>query len=455
MIDVINKVKEYAAKRDIKIYMVGGAVRDKMLKRDASDLDFACTAFCHELALDTADYLKGSYVNMHQDVARVVLGDYILDFANLKGETIEQDIKKRDFTINSIAIDMETRDVIDTLGGQSDLRDGIIRHSYDEVFNDDPLRMIRAVRLSSQLGFKICDETIKLIKEKAELLEYIPGERITDEIYKILESSESSRYITILDDMGLLKMVFPIMETMKNIGKCKYHTVDAYTHSLLALKTLEEGIDEVYKWKWGREIKEHLYEDVNGRPRIYTLKLGMFLHDVGKPAALKVVDGNVTFRGHDSLGEHEFSRMSRRLSMSLKQREIISSIIKGHMRILGLFKSGVTNKALYRLYRNFRDNIVDILLCSLFDLTATRKLLEDNGDTETYRSFIMYIVDRYYESIKNDKILVTGRDVIEMTSERGKRIGEILDRVDEEVFCGNIKTREEALELVKTLGSTN
>lgn len=446
-----NTITEKAKKIGIEIYMVGGATRDRLLRRDITDIDFACSKGCHILAQAIADELKGSYVNMHEDVARIILRDIGVDISNFKGKTIYEDLSKRDFTINSIAMDVESGKLIDPFKGQEDLKNGIIRSTYQGSFYDDPLRMIRAVRFSSQLGFKIHKNTGDLIIKNAFLIDDIPGERILDEIYKIFQCKNSNKYLKLLNDLKLMDSIFPIMKKMKKIGQCKYHVVDAYTHSILSLKCFEEGIDSVYAWEAGDMIREHLLEDVNGKERLSILKLGIFLHDIGKPEAMHTVNGQITFKGHDILGEAEFNKISKRLVVPLKQRNTILSIIKGHMRILGLYKNKMSNRALYRLYRDFGDNTVDVLLSSLFDITATRSLLKENGETSAYWKFIKEAVKRYYEFINKKKVLITGKDVIDIKGVSGKEIGDILDILDEEIFIGRINTREEALKFIENI----
>lgn len=450
---IIEKIKQYAVEMGIEIYMVGGAVRDTILGREVSDNDFIVSVDCHKAAVDIADRFNGSYVNMHRDVARVVAGDTVLDFSNFKGIDIYEDLMRRDFTINSIAINIKDNSIIDINHGMEDINRKTIRMVYKKAFDEDPLRIIRGVRLAARLGFEIEIETESLMVEKTELIKNVPGERILDELYKIFGLENSHKHIARLDELGVLEVVLPVIKLMKRLGKCRYHLVDAYTHSLLTLTHLEKDIDNLFDTKWGDKLKEHLYVDVNGLPRLYTLKFAAFLHDIGKPDAYREENGEISFRGHDKTGLTRFSEVSERLVMSSRQKEIIKAIISGHMRILGLFDKEVSSRALYRLFRDFDDNIIDVLICSLYDVTATRSLLDEKRDLESYREYILELIDRYYEYMEKDKKLVTGRDVIEILGYSGGKIGEVLKQVDEEIFNGNIKTRDEALEYIKGIGS--
>jgi poly(A) polymerase len=449
--DFLEKIKEYADEKNIDMYMVGGAVRDKIMGKPIADYDFAVCGDCHAVAKEVASLLQGSYINMHEDVGRVVVDHAMFDFCNLKGKDIEEDLRKRDFTINSIGINIRSGKMVDVTGGIEDINKKIIKHTYENSFDDDPLRLLRAVRLSSSLDFKIDEDTKRIIKEKSHLLSMIAGERILDELYKILESKKSHIYFKLLDHLNLLEVIFPVIGEMKKVGKCRYHVVDSYTHSILTLTFLERNLNRLYYTKWGKKIEEKFNESLSGRKRLSTVKLGAFLHDIGKPAAASIVDGRVSFRGHDITGREELNKISSRLHMSNQQKELIKAVITGHMRVLGLFKQGASDRAIYRLFRDLGDNTIDVLVCSLFDVTATRSLLDEEGEGPRYWNFVMRIIDKYYTFKEKEVKLITGREVMELTGAKGSEIGKILKKVEEEFFYGNIKTKEDAKNFVKLL----
>lgn len=447
--DYIEFIKNYSKKNHVRIYLVGGAVRDIILGRQPSDYDFALEGDCHAAAGEVAEMLGGSYVEMHSDVGRVVTNGIIFDFTNFKGDGIVNDLMERDFTLNAIALDLMSRKYIDPLGGIKDIENRLIRLVSNHALEDDPIRMLRAIRLSGKLGFNIEGETLEIIRKSASLLSETAGERILDELYKILEGSESHRYFKLMEGLGLLKVIFPVMEKMKKVGWCRYHTVDALTHSLLTLEFFEKSIGEIYKSRNGDAIKAHMMQILNGRERIATTKLAALLHDIGKPAAMKVEGDRVSFRGHDTAGVEEIVKIFSKIPFSTLQRSIIIDVVRGHMRILGLYKQGASNRAIYRIFNEFGENTIDVLISSLFDVTATRSLLDDSGETGIYYDFILSIIDRYFTYKNLPQKLVTGRDVIEITGARGKEIGNILRDIDEKVFYGTIKNREEALEFIR------
>ncbi|KRQ86333.1 Multifunctional CCA protein [Caloramator mitchellensis] len=447
----MDKLKRFFSdKKDYEIYIVGGAVRDTLLGIEPKDIDVALGKNFYNIAEKFANFYGGSVFLMHDDVARVVLEDKTYDFCKFKGETLEEDLKRRDFTINAMAMDL-SGNVIDVLGGRHDLESKIIKLAYDDALSDDPLRMLRAFRLRSKTDFKIDEAVLEFIKNNHNRINESSGERIIDEIFKILESNNSYKYLLELDDIGLLSEIFPVFEKMKLVGKCKYHTVDAFTHSMYAIKTFEDMIEDVFKTKHGDEIKSHLEEKLSGVKRLTVLKLATLLHDIGKPKAFRQEGDKITFKGHDATGFDEFKEIDNRYNFSKEQRDVCVSVIKGHMRILGLFKTGASDRALFRLIKDFGENILDVILASLFDVTATRRLLDNSNEKERYFSFCMELIDKYYKKKNVPTKLINGDDVIKLTGKKGKFVGEVLDAVQEETFLGNIKSRDDAIEYVKRL----
>lgn len=443
-------IKEYALEKNIDIYEVGGAVRDKILGRKISDFDFAVSSDCHKIAEDIGNKIGGSYVNMHRNTARVVRGSMIFDFSNFKGKTIVEDLAKRDFTINSIAIDLITGKIIDIKNGMEDIKRGIINITYEEAFEDDPIRMLRAVRLAGELGYNIDRHTGELVIKNAPLLNNCPGERIIDEILKIFSLENSQKYIEILDELGLLNEIFPVMEPMKAVGKCDFHTVDAYTHSLLTLKSLEDNFIRVMDSKWGIKIKEHFLEGISGRTRLSIFKLGTFLHDIGKPSAMRILEDKISFKGHDITGREEFKKISENLPLSNVQKRIIEDIIMGHMKILVLYKSSSSPGDIFNFFKVYRENTIDVILSSLFDFTATRELLdEDKREIKNFWNFAMNLIDKYYTNREKNYKIIDGKEIIQLTGANGKIVGEILRKIEEEIFMGRIENKEEAIDFVK------
>lgn len=455
MSDYIKILKTLCIKKGADIYMVGGAVRDLLLKRDIRDYDFAISNGFSDIARAFSDIIAGSYVSIHEDVIRVVKDGCIFDFCRLKGSTIQEDLLKRDFTINSLAKNLITDDIIDITNGIEDIKNRLIRFVKHDVFDEDPLRMMRAVRLSCELGFKVSEETKRLIIEKHHLLNNSAPERIMDELLKIFSCKYTYTFIDFLDNLKLLYEIFPVMESMRKIGKCRYHVVDAYTHSLLTLQFLEDNIQNVYGTINGPRVREHLQGMIGPYKRFTIVKLGAFLHDIGKPSAMKYENGRVSFKEHDITGEIEFRAIAEKYNMKNDYRKLINDIILGHMRVLVLFKQGISDEGMYKLFRDYGNNTIDVLVSSLFDVIATTILLIENDEPVTYWDFVMKVIDGYYRYLNIPKNLVNGNDIISLKEIDGKKVGDILDNVYIEIFKGNISTREEAIKYIKANDFSN
>lgn len=448
MMDIIELVKKYSFKKGIRAYLTGGAVRDSILKRNISDYDFILDVDCHAVASEIAKITGGKYINMYNETARVVCNNEVIDFCSFKGKDIYEDLKKRDFTINSIAEDLTDGKIIDINNGIDDIKNRTVKMTYKDAFTDDPLRMLRAVRISSETGFKIDKNTEDGIKKAANLIYTSTGERILDELYKIFECRECAEYISKLNELKLIDNIFPVMKKMKKIGKCKYHKVDAYTHSFVTLKFLEDELYNLYEEKNGDKIKIHLNQKLNGHTRLSTVKLGAFLHDIGKVDSLVIKNNCVHFKGHDIKGLEEFDKIADVIPFSRASTQIIRAIISGHMKVLEIYKAGGPDMPLYKFIKKFGDNSIDIFVVSLFDIMATMSFLPDNGETMNYRKFILNVIDKFY-SYKDKKKVITGNDVKELTGFCGEKIGDVLSAVDEGVFCGSITSSAEAYDFIK------
>ena len=449
--EYMEVLKEYCCAKHAKIYIVGGTIRDKLLERKISDIDFAVDGNFEDAALSFKEKLGGNFVKLHEDTIRVVASDVIYDFSPIKGSDIYEDIKKRDFTINAMAQDIESGEIIDVLNSKDDLKNGIIRVSYEDAFKDDPLRMLRAFRFASKYNFKIEDKTFKLIKSFHKFIHVSAGERISAEIFKIFENENTAEYVRFMDDAGIIEEIFPYMSDMKCIGKCKYHVVDAYTHSILSIEHFDILIKKMYHNKYSEKIKKIMEETMGCTKHKAVLKLATFLHDIGKPEAMKNKDGKVTFKMHEVYGAKKFVNSSKWLMFSKSQNMLIKSVIAGHMRPLWLFNQKSSNKAIYKMFCELNEYTIDVLLSSLFDVTATRSLLDENKEeAELYFNYISRLIEKYY-GFQLRKNLINGNDVKRITGFDGKKIGEVLKKVNEEIFCENINSRDEAIEYIKDL----
>ena len=383
-----------------EIYLVGGSVRDILLKRPLRDIDIAVPSDSLEIAKIFADKIDGNFFVMDEEnqVARVIKKagkkTFQFDFASFKGRDIYEDLSNRDFTVNAMAIKIEAGglelgEILDPYNGRQDLKDKIIRVIKPEAFSDDPLRMLRGVRLASDFNFEIEEKTAGYIKNHAPSLKTVSSERIRDELFKILRNKRAHYYLLLLDEFNLLKTVLPEIGDMKGMGQGSYHRYDLFTHSIKTVEYAEEVLNNIRLFlpEYTDKIKRHLkIEAEQGIDRLSLLKFAALLHDTGKPSTIKIEDDKISFYQHWTVGAEINKRICRRLAMSSRSEEIVCRITANHMRPLYLaqlynppsppFSKGgkggfITKRAMYRFFRDAGDAGIEVILLSIADAMAT------------------------------------------------------------------------------------
>lgn len=482
-----------------EIYLVGGPVRDILLKRPLRDIDIAASSDSLEIARIFADKIIGSFFVMDEEnqVARVIkkAGNktFQFDFASFKGKNIHEDLSNRDFTVNAMAIKIEAgglrlEEILDPCNGRRDLKDKIIRVVKPEAFYDDPLRMLRGVRLASDFSFKIEEETAGYIKNNASSLNAISAERIRDELFKILRNKRAHHYLLLLDEFNLLTTILPEIEDMKGLGQGSYHRYDLFTHSIKTVEYEEEVLNNIRLFlpEYADKIKSHLRLEIEqGIERLNILKFAAFLHDTGKPSTIKIEDDKVSFYQHWTVGAEINKRICRRLAMSAKSEEIVCRITANHMRPLylaqlynptfnsplskGGIKRGeggnrgfITKRAMYRFFRDAGDAGIEVVLLSIADAMATsppslppheisgRGFLDANYKTvaNTARKMVSYFYTEYKRQRRRP--LINGAELIKrFRLQPGPVIGMILRDINEARGAGELKNKKDAFNYVE------
>ncbi len=452
-----------------KIFLVGGLIRDFLLKRekDIIDCDFTLNGDVFGLSKKFAQSISGSWFVLDEKnkVYRVIKKDeYNLqfDFSALKGRDIIQDLKARDYTINALALEIDAaknlnfNNLIDPLRGRFDLKRRLIRAIAEKNLIDDPIRILRGISLSSELGFKIERDTLRFLKQEAFLLKDEAGERISEEIFKILKSSFSYKFFKIMQELGILDYIFPQWEELKKPNPGPYHHLSVDLHSLEALRRLEILLKKSFLLD---ETKRYLNEEIrDNRSRRDILKLAVVLHDIGKPASYFVDEkGKTRFTAHPKKGKEIMQDISLRLKLSKKESQKLEDMIYHHLRpgfLLDCLKN--SKRAVFRYFRDAEEEAVSIILLSIADKEATRGRLSSRKDIVQHKKALLNLIKEYYrnkEEIRPPK-LINGEDVMSIiASEPSPLIGEILRDVEEKQALGEIKTKEEALEYVKKLKS--
>ncbi|SHK09633.1 HD domain-containing protein [Tepidibacter formicigenes] len=287
-----------------------------------------------------------------------------------------------------------------------DLNNKTIKHTSDDIFKKEPINMIKAVTLMSQLEFDIDEETQKLIRENSSLLKSVSPEKMRDEIFKILKSNKSYYYINLMDKhLNILDKIFPEIIPMKSVGECKYHVVDALTHSIYTLKIAESviNLDGFFENHIKKEYEKHCLEKIEkNRTRLDLIKLGALFHDVGKPRSKKVDEtGRVRFKGHEIVGAQIIKDIANRFKLTDKEKYILYKYVALHMWPLVVYKKNdVSGKMLNKMFLDTKDETLDILLIGYSDIVATRKLLNPHEDMGMFKVHIEYIANNYITRYK-------------------------------------------------------
>lgn len=419
-------IKEVMSTYDL--YLVGGSVRDILLGKKPADFDLAGVN-----VKKTVENLKrrGKLVVLHpeEDEYRIVFRDFWVDISSFKGRDIDEDLEKRDFTINSIAID-KSGNIIDPYNGMSDLRNGIIRALKEENLISDPLRILRAFRFYATLGFEIEENTLSWIVKNKELLNNVAGERIRHEFLLILSSKRIYETLRLLCDTEVMDVLFPCVKKLRETSQRYYNEQNLLFHSLMVIKYLEESL---------RNVK-----NINIRP---TYWLGAFLHDVGKPLTISYDEkGNTHFHGHDKEGARLVEKRLKELKFSTKEIEDAKKIVEYHMyphHLAGVPE--LTKKAVARFLRRTGEYADFLLYFAEADAKASPPR---EGGMMGYRRLRELIKEVREEAQKKPVRIITGYDLIKLGFKPSPLFKIILEDVDDEFKAGNLKNKEDALKYI-------
>jgi poly(A) polymerase len=477
-LSILNAVSDFLGGR-VKAYLVGGFIRDTLLEMATADIDIALNANALEIAPKIADALGGKFVLLDKQnhVGRVIVADkkapsggrWQLDFTTFD-DSIEKDLSRRDFTIDAIALDLERvgeKDfaLIDPFDGLSDLKDKIIRAVSQTVFEDDAVRLLRAVRLAAELGFSLNEKTEALVKSQCHLIADVAGERLREELVRLLAVANPEEFLFHLDELGLITTLFPELAKAKGVEQPREHSWNVFVHSLQTVIAadfiLRQGSwphasdEALAAVPWSDELAEHFAQEVGGGSRRRALlKLAALLHDIAKPGTKAVgEDGRTHFLGHDKLGATEAADILARLRFSGKEVKLVETVIKYHMRPGQMSQQGLpTPRAIYRYFRDCGEAGIDILFLSLADHLATRGPNLDMAGWREHTRMVAYVLDKHFEQRKRVEPvrLVDGNDLINIFGlSPGPAIGEILEAVREAQASGELADRQEALDFVR------
>ncbi|MGE5173044.1 MAG: CCA tRNA nucleotidyltransferase [Betaproteobacteria bacterium] len=453
-----------------KIYLVGGSVRDLLIgKHDIKDIDLLLPSGSDTVARQFADKINASFFVLDEErkITRVVKRtdhDVVqFDFTNFEGPDLAADLGRRDFTINAMALDLREYlarnsldGLLDPFNGRGDIKTRLIRMVKSEVLDEDPLRLLRAVRFAATLGFAIEEGTAEQIRSRSKLISKPSPERLRDELFLILSERNAEKHLMLMDSLGLLTPVLPELEPLRGFTPGMYHVHDVLTHSIKTAGYIDGVLDDLQNIspEHGAAVLVHLDESVEQLvPRKAALRFACLLHDMAKPDTFTDVNGHIRFHGHDNLGAEKGIFLCRRMRLSRNTEALVTKVIKFHMRLFNLSTQGGPGKnAMYRYCRDLGDALPESLLLAQADARATYEIMPKEKFTDTEKSMAL-VLDYYYTKFLKVEArpLVTGDDLIRLGLQPGPRFREILDDIKEHQAEGTLKNRQEALDYLNMI----
>ena len=472
-------------------YLVGGVVRDSLLGIDTSDIDVAVEGNAIKIGKEIATFMNGTLVLLDEDrgISRVVVQGsqrFQIDLVSIH-QGINANLEDRDFTINAMAVPISLitekleeisfnfKDLIDPFGGASALSSGEIKAVSFSAILDDPLRAIRAVRLSSQYKLEIEPVTYGLILKSSSLLNSIAPERIRDEFMICLTLPGSTNTLKLLDKLSILKEIIPELELSKGIEQPREHFWDVFNHSVESVGQLERILQPGYNthspdYEAGDFAIELIpkidcicgyFNNVigDGYTRLAICKLACLLHDIAKPTTKTIEDnGRIRFLGHNSKGAEIAELILKRLRFSGSTISLLCEQVKQHLRPSQMSPDNElpSGKAIFRYFRDAGDAAIDTLYLNLADYMAARGPLLERDEWESHCRTINHILKESFaeKGPANIPRLVTGHDIMDRLSiPPGPKIGQILMAVTEAQSEGKIANREQALKFIESVST--
>ena len=452
--ELINIIKNHD--ENANVYLVGGIVRDLYLEKENFDKDIVVEKTdAEEFAKTLANAIDATFIPLDEEnkIYRLMLKDKIncIDVANITGNSIEDDLKRRDLTINAIAVNLKTLEIIDVTGGLDDLKAKKIKHISEQNFIDDPLIMLRAFRFQATLGFQLDDELTKIISIHFKNIRKSAVERINYEFLKLFSGHFSETALIEMDKAGLLEELLPSTVDLKKVPPNLHHHLNLFYHSIEVVKQIQ-----LFYENGSPEIKAHLERnDFGGATRLAHLKLAGFLHDIGKFSTWTIEEdsGKHRFIKHDDVGAKMATNFMRSAKFSKKQIEYSSKMIKYHIYPSHVISAPELNEKIYmRFIRKMENDAIDVIaLASADRLSARGEVITDEivnkniGGLNALLNFYLSVRDELEPLPK----LLSGEEIMELLNIKpSKELGKIVDSIKEAQLSGEIVTKEQAIAFI-------
>lgn len=452
MRDFLERAGAYA-------WLVGGTVRDLLLGHEPADIDLATEGAPDEPARRFADSIGGSFFILSEEfqACRVISADRgsTYDFTACRGGEIAADLGLRDFTANAIAAGLADLELIDPFDGLDAIKGRYLAEVSQDVFDHDPLRLLRAVRLEKQLGFRATDSLAALMRDRSHLASLPAVERIFTELSRLLEAPGAAAAVRRLDELELLEVLLPEIHALKGVVQNEYHHLDVYDHMLEVVEGLDRIIADpaAYFPAHADELAGRFNSSIAGDASWrFVMSFAALMHDVAKPSC-KFTDqaGDIRFFEHDRLGAELAVEILGRLHASTRATQAISLLVRRHMRFEALkHEYPPSTRVRLRYARATEPFTPEAIILSVADQLAVRGPKTTEAAIQRHLELAREMMDLSLAADERQPLpkLVGGDELMaELNLEPGPTVGELLDRIHEEQALGNIDTRQEALEL--------
>ncbi|MDA3837525.1 MAG: HD domain-containing protein [Candidatus Delongbacteria bacterium] len=448
--NILQVIRNVSIEENINAYLVGGYVRDIVLNQESNDIDFVVEGDAIEFAKIVAFKLKRKKVVIFPrfKTAKLTYRSFDIEFVSARkesynklsrnpdvsGGSLIEDLSRRDFTINTLAINICSMDeIINLYEGIKDIEKKIIRTPLDPdiTYSDDPLRMLRAIRFASKLNFKIEKSSFEAIKKNSSRLDIISEERITDEFFKILKSEFPVKGIFLLEKSGLLEIVFPEISALKG-------------------QEIKDGIG--HKDNFIHTLK--VLNNISKRTTNYKLRLAALMHDIGKPKSKYFKKGiGWTFHGHDDEGSRMFVKIAQRMKWPNEVTDYVSKMIALHHRPISLTKEEVTDSGVRRFLFEGGELVDDLMLLCRADITTSnkKKLNKYLENFDKLSEKLVAVEEK--DKLRNFKPPLNGLDIMECFGEKeGPIIGLVKKEIVDAIINGDINNdRTSAIKLLTSI----
>lgn len=442
-----STIKSLASELNVEVYIVGGFVRDIILDRERTEIDFLVIGDGPIFAEKLATKLKIKKVNIFKNFGTAHFNYLDIDFEfvgarkesynkdsrkpDVEVGSFNDDINRRDFTINTLAISLNENsfgELIDNFNGYEDIKNQIIKTPLNplETFNDDPLRIMRAFRFASQLNFDVDSKILEASEKMAARLKIVSQERITDEFFKILASPKPSVGLKLLQKTKVMHVIFPEIGNLAGAEQRNdFHHKEVFLHTCQVVDNIVPNTDDVW------------------------LRFAALVHDIAKPKTKRFVEGTGwTFHGHEEMGARMMKRIFKQLKLPLNKLSYVEKLVRLHLRPIVLASENVTDSAIRRLSATAGEDLDDLITLCRADITSKnpQKVTKYLGNYNNVMSKVQVVQER--DNLKAFQSPVRGEEIMEIFNLKpSKKVGDIKHAIEEAILDGKISnTYEDALE---------